>query len=111
MTDVAFKFIGWCNEIDRDGHKHDKIWGYFTTDASAGYGAPCYIFWGARDKKNTLRFKEDFIHGALEQLARQKQDKKNYNRITEKKLLEIWPDFYDQMEMKLTFAVLANKVM
>jgi len=111
MADISFKFIGWCNETDRAGHKHDKVWGYFTTDVNAGYGADCYIFWGARDKKNTLRFKKDHMYGHLEDLAHQKQDKKNYNRISEKKLLEIWPDFYDQMEMKLMFAVLANKVM
>ena len=111
MSDVSFKFIGWCNETDREGHKHDKVWGYFTQDVKSGYGADCYIFWGARDKKNTIKFKADKVNSELEKLAGQKQHRKNYRQITEKKLLEIWPDFYDQMEMKLTFAVLANKVM
>ena len=67
-----------------------------------------------RKENQSLRQKIELLGSDLkylEKLARQKQYKKNYKQISEKKLIEIWPDFYDQMEMKLTFAVLANKVM
>lgn len=109
MSNLHFKFIGWCNKVECDGSKHDKIWGYFSpTDDHEPY-QKVYVFWGARGKKNTIHFKADVFDYNLGKLTDKKKDK-GYRSINEAKLLEIWPTFYNDVEMKLCFDVLANKV-
>jgi hypothetical protein len=100
---VDFKFIGWnCHD------NHDKVWGFFTVDESVTYRQPCYIFWGKRG--GSMRFKKDVIGSAIYGLESSKM-KKGYDRISEAQLLKIWPDFYDDLEARLSWLTLANKVM
>jgi hypothetical protein len=112
---MAFQFIGWCCDVDNNGSKHDKIWGYFDNGepekGSWSYVQKVYVFWGARGKKNTIHFKDAILNHDLAKLRDQKVWKKNYQEINEKKLLEIWPTFHEDVEMKLCFDVLANRVM
>jgi hypothetical protein len=113
---MAFRFIGWCNEIDNAGKKHDKIWGYFDNgepekNSWGDATQKVYIFWGARGKKNTIHFKEDILTTDLTKLRDQKIYKKGYAKISEEQLLKVWPTFFEDTEMKLCFDVLANRVM
>ena len=110
-----FVFIGWNQE-----GTSDKIWGYFLrpTDPKGGQNWPwnaptkdngwnCCIFWGRRGK--AMSFKGDITGWELDKLA-QSKIKKGYVRITEQKLLEIWPTFISEAEGKLMWEVLAGKV-
>ena len=112
-----FGFIGWCHE-----ENHDKIWGYiyrptpgYDEDVKkygfTRYGTPMrnvVIFWAARGK--AMQFKADVANDVLNRLEANKQYKKHYQPITEAKLLEIWPTFNDEMQMKLSFEILVGNV-
>lgn len=103
--DITFKFIGWNTE-----GTSDKIWGYFVVGKETAPTWPpqsCYIFWGARGK--TMNFKKDVLGRELRKLESQKENK-GYVQITEDKLLKIWPNFYDNLEGRLSFCMLASKI-
>lgn len=107
---MAFKFIGWCSEAN-----HDKIWGFFDNGPPEVNGVyhsvqRVYIFWGARGKKNTIHFKHGVYDQELKKLRDQKVYKKGYREINKDQLLKIWPTFFDDVDMKLCFDVLANRV-
>jgi len=112
---MAFKFIGWCCETDDKGSKHDKIWGYFDNGEPEGdrwsQTQKVYVFWGARGKKNTIHFKDAVLDHDLTKLRDNKRFGKGYEPISEEKLLKIWPTFHEDVDMKLCFDVLANRVM
>lgn len=108
-----FVFIGWNQE-----GTSDKIWGYFLrpTDMTSGwkYGLPtkamgwnCCIFWGRRGK--TMQFKADVTGYNLDSLVASKK-RKGYEKITEAKLMEIWPTFIQEAEEKLMWDVLSGKI-
>jgi len=103
---VDFKFIGWNNE-----GTSDKFWGYFFHDSDANldvYPRPCYVFWGRRG--GALNFKKDYETGSLRDLVSKKKTK-GYRWVDEKQLRTVWPNFEDQMEQRLCFCILANKIM
>ena len=56
-----------------------------------------------------MQFKADKTGDALNRLARSKYTK-GYDRINTEKLLEIWPTFNEEMEMKLSFEILVGNV-
>jgi len=56
-----------------------------------------------------MNFKADILGHTLGKLETQKEDK-GYVPITEDKLLKIWPNFYDNLEGRLSFCMLANKI-
>src|SRR5271157_3132305 len=108
---TEFGFIGWCNDpVDN----HDKVWGYFYRPTPAAEtnvylsknnGWNCCIFWARRGK--AMQFKADVTGWYLDKLVQTKR-KKGYEEISSTKLLEIWPSFKDEMEMKLSFEVLVG---
>lgn len=98
--ELKWRYIGWCNETDRKGSKHDKVWASFTL------GTDIYCCWGARGK--TVNFKKHDSIWALEDVERSKR--KKYDTVSESKILSIWPDFYDSVEQRLCFCVLANRI-
>jgi len=111
---TEFGFIGHCYNLQEN---HDKVWGYFlrpTPEAEGrrwitkSDGWNCVIFWARRGR--AMQFKPDKTGYELDKLARQKQDKKDYQRISSAKLLEIWPTFIQECEEKLMWDVLAGKV-
>ncbi len=113
---TEFIFIGWNTE-----GSSDKVWGYFLRPTetpikgkinywykpSKEQGWNCCVFWGRRGK--AMQFKADVTGYKLNNLKLSKI-KKGYVEIDEKKLLEIWPTFMDEMQLKLSFEVLAGKV-
>ena len=112
---TEFGFIGWCKDEENN---HDKGWGYFLRPDPAyeeqkkkwGWapeGRNCVVFWGRRGK--AMQFKADKTGDALNRLARSKYTK-GYDRINTEKLLEIWPTFNEEMEMKLSFEILVGNV-
>lgn len=104
---VEFIFIGWCNEIEKNGSKHDKVWTAFKA------GNSYYAGWGARGKK--ISFKN---HGSnwsgeqsLKDVMRKKQAPRGkYKEVDTFQLFAIFPYFEDEVESHLVFATLANKV-
>ena len=109
---TEFAFVGWNTE-----GTSDKVWGYFLrpTDVSASQfryankdnGWNCCVFWGRRGK--TMHFKSDVTGYELRNLVDAKL-KKKYKKITEVRLLEIWPNFIQEAEAKLMWDVLAGKI-
>lgn len=111
---TEFGFIGWCHD---EINNHDKIWGYFLRPTPAAEGSRwitkregwnCVIFYARRGKSMT--FKPDVTGRDLDKLVNQKQDKKNYDRISPGHLMTIWPTFAQECEEKLMWDVLAGKV-
>ena len=98
---MSFKFewIGWMKT-----DTNDKVWGYFQNDKLY------YTFWGKRGK--TLNFKKTptswFADDKLQSLQKTKR-KKGYDEMSEQQMITIWPEFYNDLEMRLSFCVLANK--
>ena len=104
MNNIQILYASWCNEKG-----HDKVWGYFAVSETAGpmdwWDKPVFVFWGARGK--SLQLKEHTMGDDLLTLKRSKQRKK-YQAIENEKFLEICPNFYDEVDSKLTFAILAG---
>ena len=104
---INFRFIGWCNQTDRDGSKHDKVWTAFEVDGVY------YAGWGARGK--TLQFKKygKGWSGENEQskVMRSKEAPKGkYSEVDAFQLFSVFPFFTEDVEKYLTFGILANKI-
>lgn len=102
MNNIQILYSSWCNTKG-----HDKVWGYFTLDNAANvWNKPVFVFWGARGK--SLQIKEHIFSDELSTLKRSKQ-RKGYDQILElNDFLEICPNFYQEVEDKLTFAILSG---
>lgn len=92
----------------------DKIWGY--VQAGNNY----FNFWGRRSvvdkdgltesgKRPSLQFKMHKNHGALETLARKKNDK-GYKAVPEERVDSIVPGFTEFFESALVEARMCGKV-
>lgn len=111
---TSFGFIGWCNNPSEN---HDKIWGYFyrPTEGYNDYSLPFWslpqrnivTFWARRGK--AMQFKPGVENSDVYKLVRSKLSK-GYEKITEKRFLEVWPSFIEECEEKLMWDVLAGKV-
>lgn len=103
MTDINYRFIGWCHESN-----HDKVWVAFDIDNDHLYCA-----WGRRGGK--LSFKShghSFQWGRdsnLKKIIQQKQDK-GYKEVDNFMLFSIFPDFKEKVEEELTLNLLAGKI-
>lgn len=99
IMQIDFRWIGWMKE-----GTHDKVWGYFQLDNKL------FCFWGRRGK--ALSFKD---HGAawntytLEKLRRQKENK-GYKQTDRFQMFTIFPHFEEDVEKRLSFCMLADKV-
>lgn len=96
---IDFKFIGWCKE-----EGHDKVWVAFSV------GEKHYACWGKRDKH--LSFKE---YGTGYRAEREQQSliskkKQKYQEVDPFMLFTIFPRIEEDIEQRLTFAILADKV-
>lgn len=98
--DLEFLFIGWCYETDCDDIKHDKVW------TAIKVGDTYYAGWGARGKTITFK-KHDSLH-SLEAVMRSK--KKKYNKVDAFQLFSIFPYFQEEVEKRLCFCLLSNKI-
>ena len=98
--EINFIYIGYCGGVNK-GVKNDKVWTAF--EAAGKY----YAGWGARGK--TIRFKKHSNQFELKQVMYKKQDK--YKEVDAFMLFSILPDFKEQVASKLTFDILADKVM
>jgi hypothetical protein len=105
MDNIHILYASWCNTKGSD-----KVWGYFY----AGDGAitpsfvwdkPVFVFWGARGK--ALQLKEHLMSDDLVTLKRSKQ-RKGYDQIPDVDFHNLCPNFYKEVEDKLTFAILAG---
>ena len=102
--DIDFKFIGWVNETEPNGSKHDKVWTAFRI------GNDYYAAWGARGKKlNFKHYGAGFLAGS-EQSSVMRQKKKKYKVVDNFLLFTVFPTFQEDVEKHLVFATLANKV-
>ena len=100
MADIEFLYIGWCHQTKK-GVKSDKVWTAFKV------GDKYYAGWGARGK--AIRFKRHYYRDDLENVMYKKQ--KEYNEVEAFELFSIFPTFKEDVSMKLTFDIMANKVM
>lgn len=100
MDELEFLFIGWCKETDRDGSKHDKVWTAFKV------GNTYYAGWGARGK--TIAFKKHDSRHSVEAVMRKKKQK--YNEVDSFQLFSVFPYFKEEVEKRLTFCLLSNKI-
>lgn len=98
-------YVSWCND-----NGHDKIWGYFCLDNDqypVVWNKPVFVFWGARGK--ALQLKQHTISDALYALLRNKE-RKGYKEIDVTEFEKICPNFHEEVDNKITFAILgANK--
>lgn len=92
MFDVVW--VGWVYE-----GSHDKLWGVLKSTQVEGV---FYNFWGRRGKKPQFKQTRDpsYYH----------KERKGYQQVSEKKLLEIFPDFFNETEMALVFDSMAGKI-
>ena len=97
MNELEFPRIGWNRQCTSD-----KVWGFCST----GGTSQCYIFWGRRGR--ALSFKKSTIWDA-DSLGFKKQDR-GYRSVTEAQLREVWTTFDDDLQSRLCFAILADKV-
>jgi hypothetical protein len=112
-----FAFIGWNTD-----NTSDKIWGYSLrptsqpdhngpeidwVDLTEEYGWNAVVFWAARGKAMQIKpAKTGFKLNTQTYL----KCKKGYNKITQGKLIEIWPSFSSEFEAKLLFEVLTGNI-
>lgn len=105
MDNIQIVYASWCNTKGSD-----KIWGYFAvTDKpiqSLGLEKPVFVFWGARGK--SLQLKQHETGPNLWDLKRSKQ-RKGYEQVSSNEdFLELCPNFYSEVDEKLTYAILAG---
>lgn len=105
--DINFRFIGWCNETDSSGSKHDKVWTAFEVDGVY------YAGWGARGK--TLHFKKYGKSWSAESeqakvMRSKRAPKGKYQEVDAFQLFAVFPFFKEDVEKYLTFGILANKI-
>ena len=104
MSELDFEFIGWCNDPHEN---HDKVWTAFKT------GNTYYAGWGRRGKK--LSFKS---HGtgwtgeqSLKDVKRKQQAPKGeYKEVDKFQLFAIFPNFEEDVQKYLMYAVLSNQI-
>ncbi len=97
---IKFGWIGWNQD---DGS--DKIWGWLHQSQYAHDAKTAFIFWGRRGK--TLSFKTCANDYDLIKLVDSK-NRKGYVRINESEFKDLWPDFYEMCEQKLTWHILSS---
>jgi len=97
---LKFSYIGHCTEPTKAGGNSDKIWAGFTVNDTH------YACWGALGK--TVNFKKHDSLWSLSTVRRSKE--KKYVEVDEAKLLSIWPDFYEAVESRLCYCILADKI-
>ena len=97
---IEFQYIGWCNETESDGTKHDKVWTAFYAEGN------WYAGWGRRGKK--LSFKQHGSQFTLNQVKLKKQ--REYNKVDAFQLFAIFPNFEEDVSKYLVFAKLAGTV-
>jgi hypothetical protein len=97
MDGIKFHWIGWCQE-----GTSDKVWGFCSTSGAS----QCYVFWGRRGR--ALSFKKSTKWDA-DSLGFKKQDR-GYRSVTEARLREVWTTFDDDLQSRLCFAILADRV-
>jgi hypothetical protein len=97
MSEVTYKFIGWNNT-----DTHDKVWVNFRV------GPHAYAAWAGRGHK--IQFKNHGVYAyKLDELERKKR-KDGYKEVDEFVLFTVFPDFKEQLEKELSFAMLAGKI-
>ncbi len=97
MEELKFHWIGWNQQ-----GTSDKVWGF----CSAGDTSQCYVFWGRRGK--ALSFKKATVWESYS-LSSKKRDR-GYQPVTEAQLREVWTTFDDDLQSRLCFAILADRV-
>ena len=97
MDKLTVHWIGWCKE-----GTSDKVWGFCSTDGES----QVYVFWGRRDR--ALSFKKSTVWESYS-LSSKKRDK-GYRPVTESELREVWNTFDDDLQARLCFAIMANKI-
>jgi len=104
MENIQLYYTSWCNTKG-----HDKVWGYFYLGESK-HGQyvgdlPMFVFYGARGK--SLQIKEHVYGPKLISLRRSKESK-GYKSVPTDEFLDICPNFYQEVDNKLTFAILGG---
>lgn len=98
-SELEFLYIGWCHGKQGDTLS-DKVWTAFKA------GDAYYAGWGRRGK--SLSFKKHDSSWALRDLIRKKE--KKYDEVDTFQLFTIFPYFKEEVEKRLTFCILTNKI-
>ena len=95
---MDYKFIGWNTT---DGA--DKVWGAIYMEDRTNIRPKVLIFWGRRGKK--LQTKMDREGWDLDKLIREKTQK-GYNKIDNRHLKTVYPEFQNDLEKTTMWALL-----
>jgi len=102
---MKYEYIGWCKE-----GIHDKVWGVILIE-----GGDCSLtglfkhnkylsFWGRRGAKLQTKVFQDYDWGVSEMFR--KKERKGYQRILERELNEVYPEFRQDLEKTAMWAML-----
>lgn len=90
----------------------DKIWGwfYFNGSDTAIKIKPeyCYVFWARTGK--TPSFKKHQNSSRRMRLLEDVKLRGKYKKITEEDLLQLWPNFFEDIDKKFIFHILADDI-
>jgi hypothetical protein len=108
MEDRKFelRWVGYCEA-------NNKVWGWFV-DANKERGkskyaqSECYCFWSVVGKTISMN-KHSYRSWDMEALEKKKLANK-YELITQDQLIEMWPNFQEDLNNRFVFATLAGTV-
>ncbi len=104
---MAYKinFFGHCSEAG-----HDKVWGFVT-----GSDGELHNFWGKRGKRFAFQAHPSSTWGTAEMLQKKAREKTRAGRasgtyvdIPIADIEKVWPGFYEEFEVQLVYAKLAD---
>lgn len=104
MTDINYRWIGWCQQDN-----HDKVWGVIQLtepDRFFPYESNCLVFWGRRGKR--LQTKVSRISEADAQHLINSKRNRGYEAVRRDQLKTVYPEFQADLEKTTTWGLLCQ---
>ena len=98
---MEYRFIGWCQDEKTNA---DKVWAVIKLNGDHWGGAYATV-WGRRGKKLQHKVIDHSNTWDIDSLIRSKT-RKDYARIDESQLNEVYPDFQNDLEATAFWAML-----
>lgn len=102
---IQFEFIGWCHD---EKENHDKVWGVICiSKPQTTWDEGKYVsFWGRRGKKLSTKIYEKREY----EMSKfwEKKHNERYDRIHERRLDQVYPEFRDDLEKTAVWAMLSS---
>jgi len=110
LSDKTRYDIRWVGHFNKD--TSDKIWGWFYFHGSDKLTTEkpyhCYVFWARTGK--TPSFKKHVYNRYRIRQLEEKKMQGAYKKISVDELLTLWPTFYEDIEKKFIFHILADDI-